>query len=138
MTASETHVNVSCYGGGNGSINLTVLGTGHPFTYSWNNNATTEDIANLVPGVYTVTITDQSGCTLQQSINITQPTSPINVQAVITDVACYNVQTGAVDLTVTGGVAPYLYAWSNNTGNQDLTNVIGGNYQVTVLVVRLY
>jgi len=133
MTASETHVNVSCYGGGNGSINLTVLGTGHPFTYSWNNNATTEDIANLVPGVYTVTITDQSGCTLQQSINITQPTSPINVQAVITDVACYNVQTGAVDLTVTGGVAPYLYAWSNNTGNQDLTNVIGGNYQVTVL-----
>jgi hypothetical protein len=133
MSASETHVDVSCFGGGNGAINLTVTGPGFPFTYLWNNGATTEDISNLVPGVYNVTITDQSGCTLQQSVNITQPTSLINVQAVITDVACYNVQTGAIDLSVSGGLAPYLYAWSNNTGNQDLTNVIGGNYQVTVM-----
>jgi hypothetical protein len=133
MSASTTHVNVSCFGGGNGAINLTVTGPGFPFTYLWNNGATTEDIANLVPGLYSVNITDESGCTLQQSVNITQPTSPISVQAVITNVACYNTQTGAIDLTVSGGLAPYLYAWSNNTGNQDLTNVICGNYHVTVM-----
>jgi uncharacterized repeat protein (TIGR01451 family)/gliding motility-associated-like protein len=133
MTATETHVDVSCFGGGNGSINLTVTGTGHPFIYNWNNGSTAQDISNLVPGVYTVTITDQSGCTLQQSVNITQPTSPINVQAVITDVPCFGTQTGGIDLTVTGGVGPYLYAWSNNSGSQDLTNVIAGNYQVIVM-----
>jgi len=133
MSASETHVDVSCYGGANGSINLTVTGTGHPFSYSWNNGATTQDLFNLVPGVYSVTVTDQSGCTLQQSVNITQPTSPINVQAVITDVPCFGTPTGAIDLTVTGGVGPYLYSWSNNTGNQDLTNVIAGSYQVVVM-----
>ena len=63
IIATQTHQNVSCFGGNNGSINLTVSGTGQPFTYLWNSGQTTQDIANLVPGIYTVTITDHVGCT---------------------------------------------------------------------------
>jgi gliding motility-associated-like protein len=132
MTATETHVDVSCYGGSNGIINLTVNGTGFPFSYLWNNGQTTQDLDSLTPGVYSVTVTDDDGCLLTQSVNIGQPSTAINVQALITDVLCYGNQTGSIDVTVTGGVAPYMYNWSNGPGTQDISNVIAGNYQLTV------
>jgi hypothetical protein len=77
IVASLSQVNVSCLGGGNGSINLTASGTGAPFTYLWNNGSTTQDISGLVPGVYTVGITDNSGCTTNLSANITQPSTSV-------------------------------------------------------------
>jgi hypothetical protein len=132
MTATETHVDVSCYGGSNGVINLTVNGTGFPFSYLWSNGQTTQDLDSLIPGVYNVTVTDDDGCLLTQSVNIGQPSTAMNVQALVTDVLCHGNQTGSIDVTVTGGVAPYMYNWSNGPGTQDISNVIAGNYQLTV------
>jgi plastocyanin len=50
-------------GTNNGSIDLTVSGGVGPYTYSWDNSATTEDISALASGTYTVTVTDANGCT---------------------------------------------------------------------------
>jgi gliding motility-associated-like protein len=119
-------------GGGNGSINLTATGTGAPFTYLWNNGSTTEDISGLVPGVYSVTITDNSGCTTSMSANITQPATSVSLQSLVTNVLCTGNNTGSIDLTVNGGTTPYFYSWSNGNGTQDLTNVIAGTYSVIV------
>ncbi|MBP5994765.1 MAG: gliding motility-associated C-terminal domain-containing protein [Crocinitomicaceae bacterium] len=132
MTATETHVDVSCYGGSNGVINLTVSGTGFPFSYLWSNGQTTQDIDSLTPGVYSVTVTDDDGCLLTQSVNIGQPSTAMNVQALVTDVLCYGNPTGSIDVTVTGGVAPYTYNWSNGPGTQDISNMIAGVYTLTV------
>jgi hypothetical protein len=123
---------VSCYGGSNGIINLTVSGTGFPFSYLWNNGQTTQDLDSLTPGVYSVTVTDDDGCLLTQSVNIGQPSTAMNVQALITDVLCYGNQTGSIDVTVTGGVAPYVYNWSNGPGTQDISNVVAGVYVLNV------
>jgi gliding motility-associated-like protein len=133
MSASETHVNVSCYGGANGSINLTVTGPGFPFTYFWNNGETTQDIDSLVAGIYNVTITDDDGCTLTQSINISQPVSGMNVQSIISHVDCYGAQTGSIAITVTGQTPPFQYSWSNGSGAATLNNIIAGNYILTVI-----
>jgi hypothetical protein len=133
MTASETHVNVSCYGGGNGSINLTVTGPGFPFTYLWNNGETTQDIDSLSAGIYNVTITDDDGCTLLQSVNISQPVSGMNVQSIITNVNCYGAQTGSIAVTVTGQTPPFQYSWSNGAGAATLNNILAGNYILTVI-----
>ncbi|MFM6934720.1 MAG: hypothetical protein ACKOXP_04700, partial [Flavobacteriales bacterium] len=132
IVASMSHVNVSCLGGGNGSINLTATGTGAPFSYSWNNGSTTEDISGLVPGVYTVTITDNSGCTTNLSTNITQPSTSLSVQSLVSNVLCTGNNTGSIDLTVNGGTTPYFYNWSNGIGTQDLSNVLAGTYSVIV------
>ncbi|MFM6934124.1 MAG: hypothetical protein ACKOXP_01680, partial [Flavobacteriales bacterium] len=136
IVASTSHVNVSCLGGGNGSINLTATGTGAPFSYSWNNGSTTEDISGLVPGVYTVTITDNSGCTTNLSTNITQPSTSLSVQSLVSNVLCTGNNTGSIDLTVNGGTTPYFYNWSNGIGTQDLSNVLAGTYSVIVTDAR--
>ena len=50
-----------CPGENNGMINLYVSGGTPPYTYLWSNGDTTEDLENLEPGLYTVTVTDNTG-----------------------------------------------------------------------------
>ncbi|MDI9257052.1 hypothetical protein QHT84_06460, partial [Flavobacterium sp. YZ-48] len=79
LMLSETHVNVSCGGGGTGSIDLSVSGGTPGYTYSWSNGATTQDLSNLSAGTYTVTVTDANGCTktLQVIISGGDATNPV-------------------------------------------------------------
>ncbi|WP_375580738.1 T9SS type A sorting domain-containing protein [Marivirga tractuosa] len=55
---------------GNGSISLTVTGGTGEYTYSWSNEATTSSLEALEVGEYTVTVTDESGCTIEESFTI--------------------------------------------------------------------
>lgn len=126
--------NVSCFGGSNGSINLTVNGGTSPYTYTWSNGTTTQDLTNVVAGTYGVTTTDAQGCTsLNSGISITQPAAVLNSTATsTTNVSCFGGNNGAVNLTVTGGTSPYSYNWNNGTTTQDLSNIPAGNYAVIV------
>jgi len=55
---------------GNGSIVLTVTGGTGEYTYSWSNGATGSSLEELEVGEYTVTVTDESGCTIEESFTI--------------------------------------------------------------------
>ncbi len=59
--------------GNDGTINLTVSDGTSPYTFLWSNSATTEDLTGLSAGTYSVTVTDDNGCTAQTSITIYQP-----------------------------------------------------------------
>jgi hypothetical protein len=131
LALTETHVNVLCFGNATGSIDLSVTGGTTPYTYAWSNSATTQDLANLVAGTYTVTVTDANACTKTLSATITQPSAGLTASATTVNSTCGNAN-GSVDLTVTGGTSPYTYLWSNNATTQDLSNVLAGTYTVTV------
>jgi large repetitive protein len=61
---------LTCVDGSTGAIDLSVSGGNPPYTYSWSNGATTQDINNLTIGNYQVTVTDSIGCTKVANFSI--------------------------------------------------------------------
>ncbi|MEZ4776319.1 MAG: PKD domain-containing protein [Bacteroidia bacterium] len=107
-------------------------------SYSWTvggNVIGTSSVAGFTfpsTGSSTVSLTAGNGaCTASTSktVNITQPQlsfGQVNIES------CPGTQNGSIDLQVTGGIAPYTYAWSNGSTTQDLTQLSAGTYTVTV------
>lgn len=131
LTLDASSLNVSCFGGNNGAINLDVAGGEIPYVYSWSNGASTKNIYNLTANSYTVDITDRNGCTTSLTRNITQP-GEFTLSTDVTHVDCYGNNSGAIDLTLSGGNGPFQYEWSNNALTQDVTGLVAGTYSVTV------
>lgn len=123
--------NVKCNGGSDGAVYLTAIGGVPPYGYSWSNGAVTQNIVNVTAGTYGVTVTDGVGCSTVDSFEVTEPDSLLTSIAP-TNVDCYGASTGAIDLTVTGGTAPYNFLWSNFATTEDLTNIPAGMYTVVV------
>ncbi len=124
--------NVSCFGLSDGTVNLMVNGGNPPYSYIWSNGEITEDIANLVFGDYTVTVTDSNLCTSVSSVYISQPQAPLSATYIVTDVLCHGLSTGAINLVPVGGTIPYAYQWDSGQTTQDLNNILAGNYSVTI------
>src|SRR5690606_28737912 len=64
---------VSINGGNDGAIDLMVSGGTAPYTYIWNNGATTEDLSALTAAVFEVTVTDANGCSVSANISVLEP-----------------------------------------------------------------
>ncbi|MBN8677130.1 MAG: T9SS type A sorting domain-containing protein [Chitinophagales bacterium] len=130
MTLSATPQGTNCAGGCNGSIDLTVVGTG-PFIYAWSDGYIFEDHPNLCAGTYTVTVQDALGCTKTLSVTV-QNNSTMDVTGVVTPVLCSGANTGAINLSVTGGTPGYTFDWSQGSTTEDIGNLPAGTYTVTV------
>ena len=70
LTIELSGENTTSIGGTDGSIDLSVSGGISPYSYSWSNGATVQDIDNLTAGVYSVTVTDSRDSTIIDSIRI--------------------------------------------------------------------
>ncbi|MBI2969081.1 MAG: Ig-like domain-containing protein [Bacteroidetes bacterium] len=131
LSASLTQTNVSCNGGNNGSVSLTVTGGASPYTFIWSDGKTTQNISSLVAGNYNVTITDNAGCKFNTGTIIAQPATLV-ANVAKTNISCFGGNNGAVQLTVSGGTAAYSYLWNTGATNQNLSNLVAGNYSVSV------
>lgn len=128
---SFTNISNETCSNGQGFIDIEVSGAG-PFTYFWSDGTTAQDLINVGAGIYSVQIADASGCVLLQSFtvgndNISQST----VASLVTDAFCTS-SNGAVDITVSAGISPFTFGWSNGQTTEDLTDIPSGNYSVTV------
>ncbi|MES2701554.1 MAG: Ig-like domain-containing protein, partial [Bacteroidota bacterium] len=131
--SASTTANVSCNGGSNGAIDLTISGGTTSYNYSWSNGATSEDLTGLSAGAYNVTVTDANGCTATASATVTQPSSALNASVTgFANISCNGGSNGSIDLAVSGGAGTYTYNWSNGATTQDITGVTAGTYSVTV------
>ncbi|WP_426430274.1 gliding motility-associated C-terminal domain-containing protein [Winogradskyella sp. HB-48] len=131
LTASVT--DVGCKLENTGAIDITVSGGKPPYTYSWSNSATSEDISNVFAGTYTVTVTDANGCSISDSYTINQPSESLTSTITsTTDILCHGEATGAIDLTISGGTAPYSVLWDNGSTNEDINGLLAGTYNVTI------
>ena len=125
---------ISCVGASDGAINLSVSGGAMPYTYNWDNGiGNVEDPNGLMAGAYSVTVTDANGCSNQASIVVNDPPAMGATIIESTPIDCNGNSTGALDLTATGGVAPYIYNWDNGIGaTEDPTNLAAGTYNLTI------
>jgi|GEM_PF-817028 uncharacterized repeat protein (TIGR03803 family) len=127
-----TKANVSCHGACNGTLLPNVSGGTPPYSYSWSNSQTTALASNLCPATYTLTLTDNLGCSGSKSATITQP-GAISVNGSSTATSC-GLANGIAIASASGGSAPYNYSWNTSpvqTGNT-ISNLASGSYSVTV------
>ncbi|MBK8848295.1 MAG: T9SS type A sorting domain-containing protein [Bacteroidetes bacterium] len=125
-----TKTNVTCNGGSDGSITTSISGGTGPFSLIWSNGNTNLQATGFIAGTYTVTVTSGLGCTQTLSVSITQPTKIVAMRA-ITKSTCGDC-SGKITLTVSGGVGPYTYLWSNGKTTKNNLNVCAGAYSVTI------
>ena len=135
-----------CHGSATGNIDMEFQGGQPGYLFDWSNwqipefNETTEDIVNLLAGVYVIEITDANGCILIDSTEVFEA-DHFGVQVMITSdyngaqISCNGYSDGVivVDTTNTGGSPPYSYTWSTGATTMELANVPRGTYQVIVV-----
>jgi gliding motility-associated-like protein len=131
IVSSVVSTSIACHGSNDGSATLTVSGGTPPYTFFWSNFQVTQNISGLSGGIYYVIITDSAGCTHRDSAIVTEP-SQVFLTTTVTNITCFNSNNGAINLTVTGGNPIYTYAWSNGFTTQNISNLGGGTYVVTV------
>jgi gliding motility-associated-like protein len=132
-TVTVTGVNANC-GNADGSATVATSGGTPTYTYNWNTTPpqTGATATGLQSGTYSVTVTDSNGCVAVGNVTIADTPAP-TVSITGIDANC-GFSDGSATSTVTGGTAPFTYAWNSNppqTG-QNLQNVPGGMYSVTV------
>ncbi len=142
ISATSTTTAVNCFGGMDGAITLTPAGGTSPYTFAWTGptgyTSTAQSPTGLKAGSYTVVITDASSCTFTAPvISITQPNAiaiPSNLLTITN--TCFGQTNGAINIGVTGGTAPYTFAWAGPGGfsatTEDINNLAAGAYTVTV------
>lgn len=123
-----------CKGSSSGSVTINVTGGVTPYTYSWSNGAMTKDLSFIPAGSYLLNVTDAIGCTAQLSVNVgINNANPVVIKLdSVRAVGCLDTLSGAVYVSVTGGMTPYSYLWSNGAITQDIIGVAKGAYLLNV------
>ncbi|MFK7950570.1 MAG: M4 family metallopeptidase [Saprospiraceae bacterium] len=132
--------------GDNNNINLNLSGGVPPYSYNWSNGDNSQNLTNVTSGTYSVTVTDACYNTLTRTVTVNGYPA-LNAFGNIVYPNCISLpphedpgggsnSTISINLTTNGGQAPYTYNWSNGTVSQNLTNVVMGNYSVTITDVN--
>jgi hypothetical protein len=146
LTAANTTTNTFCKTSttltGNGAITLGLVGTPSEYDYVWSNGATTKDIANVIPGDYTVTVTYNAtapaniGCSTQRTFTVGNKPMEVSVDMANGDLTTTDVlhciangsntpqaegtatfqQIQAGTSTVTSPFAGYTFDWRQDNG----------------------
>ncbi|SEQ42837.1 gliding motility-associated C-terminal domain-containing protein [Hyunsoonleella jejuensis] len=147
ISITSIQTNSSCYLDNGGALDITISGgvpfsTGNPYQINWTGpngyTNTSEDISNLAPGDYTVSILDDGGCPFSETFAITEPDELIfsTIDFDPETISCFQEDDGAIGIDVSGGTVPYTYSWTRNgapySTDEDLTNLPPGTYEITV------
>lgn len=133
VVQSISGTDVLCNGGNTGTTTVNAVGGTGMLTYLWNDPLAqvSTTATNLEAGDYTVTITDENGCTTTADVSISEP-ALLEVTANAIDVLCRGESEGSISSIVIGGLEPYEYNWNVQGQTSDLTEIPAGDYSLTV------
>jgi hypothetical protein len=131
ITVTATVIqHASCFGRADGIANATATqGLGN-YQFTWSNGATGPQIGNLMAGNYTVTVSDGINQAVS-TVTILQP-QPVVATMNTSPVLCPGAANGSANVSVSGGVPPYSFAWSTGSTSSFVNGLPSGIYGVTV------
>ncbi|MES2132340.1 MAG: T9SS type A sorting domain-containing protein, partial [Bacteroidota bacterium] len=134
ITATASFTNVSCFGGSNGTANVSPTGGTLPYNYSWAPSGGTAAIATgLTPNTYTCTISDNNTCSITKTVTVGQPAAALSATTSFTNVSCFGGSNGRASVSATGGTSPYTYSWTPTGGTAALaTGLTPNTYTCTI------
>lgn len=139
LEIAETHNDATCPSSTDGDATALPTGGQAPYSYRWDDPATqtTQTATGLAPGTYTATVTDDRGCVKDVTVVVGSLSPGPQITTDVTQVSCNGADDASIDQTVTGGPAPYTYAWTDDgvasaVTTQDRSGLAPGTYEVTV------
>ncbi|MBK8194924.1 MAG: SprB repeat-containing protein [Lewinellaceae bacterium] len=108
----------------NGGADATVSGGAPPYTYHWSNNATTQDLSNIPPGTYPVTVSGFFGCSATATVNVANNIA-LNISGTPTGNNSCIAANGAVNILLHRRA--YTYLWSNAAATQNISGIAAGH-----------
>ncbi|MBL4655645.1 MAG: T9SS type A sorting domain-containing protein [Bacteroidia bacterium] len=109
-----TTTDATCAENSDGSASVSVWGGTTAYSYSWSTGSTSNEIVNLISGIYTVTITDGNNCKDTASVVVAAPAS-LDMTITVTHLSCNGSADGATQVSAYGGTAisgtTYKYKW---------------------------
>lgn len=133
LSLTITPTNPSCNSICNGSLSATVSGGTPAYTYDWQPvGQTTPSVTGLCAGTYTLNLTDSKGCSLTQTVTLTDPGVLDAASSVVNDVSCSGFCDGSATANPTGGTLPYTFAWSNGQTTSTATGLCVGTHTITL------
>ncbi len=139
LSAIATNSTSATCGLPNGTVSVSTSGGTGTKTYQWSaGGATGQTVTGLAAGDYTVTVTDELGCTSTSATTITNSGAITATIGTTTDVFCFGGSTGSTSVSVSNGVPTYTYVWStgpsssNASSTNTRTGLAKGDYSVTV------
>lgn len=126
----------SCQPGSDGIIVVSANGGTTNYQYNIGGaNQTSNTFSNVSNGSYVITVTDANNCTASTSTNLAPGNAPIISNVSSSNVTCYNAGNGSIQITPSGGATPFSYnlvPGNVTNGSGSFTNLIAGNYTITV------
>ncbi len=134
LVANMLYTDITCFADNNGTASVSVTGGVSPYYYEWSTGSTADNISALGAGLVSLTVTDDSGCSVINTVTINEPAPVIASILSLTDVVCYGECNGSSELQVTGGVLPYTYIWDDPAAQTDAlaTGLCAGEYNPVV------
>lgn len=132
IVLNATSTNISCYAADDGCVNVSASGGVPAYTLLWSSGGSSNQVCNLGPGTYNVTVTDSHNCTADASATVTEP-PVLLLNPVVSSLWCAQFNDASVSVNPSGGTPAYTISWSNAAGNvSSITNLGPGVYSVTV------
>lgn len=117
ITLSYRVFDVLCVGDSNGEIEAIPGGGKKPYQFIWENLSKSETLSDLKAGKYALTIIDANNCLIQDTVAVSEPVEPVQIDLELTNVSCHNSQDGRIKINARGGSGGYLYSTDNKVFN---------------------
>jgi hypothetical protein len=103
-----------------------------PYSFSWNNGVHTQLNNFVTANTYSVTVTDNKGCTATGSYTVGYLGIGLYLFTETVEAVCPNPYDGEASVLALSGTGPYTYAWNNDANTKEITHLSAGEYVVTV------